>query len=196
MIDTIGRDSPIVVRGLRSLMHRRVIGSLVLSIAAVSACSNGDGIESAAVTTALATSTSGAQSVGECPGLPAGSSAAVFDPAAGVYAAQSLMLVGANEVQFDVVQWLQGEDADEAYFGETGDDSGAPNDYYIVNASDQLRASTVADDAEILVLANEGTAGSLHPVALEAIPTDQSGRTFWLTFQDSAITGICEQFRP
>jgi hypothetical protein len=175
-------------------MRRGVIGSLVLSLAAASACSNGDGIQSAAVTTAVATS--GTESVSECPGLPDGSSAAVFDAAAGVYAAQSVTLVGANEVQFDVVQWLQGDDADQAYLEETGDNTGAPNDYFIVNASDQLRTSVVADDAAILVLANDGTPGSLHPVALGAVPTDQSGRTFWLTFENNAITGICEQFRP
>jgi hypothetical protein len=132
----------------------------------------------------------------DCSQRSSGSSQGVFDPSGGTYAARRLAVEGTDQLRFDVVQWLSGEDADEASFRETGDDSGAPNDYFIVNESEEVRVSRVAGDAKIYVLRADGYAGTLHAVSLEDVPTDEPERTFWLTFSDGSITEICQQYRP
>lgn len=132
----------------------------------------------------------------DCGQRPNGSSPAVFDSSGGTYAAQAVAVEDANQLRFDIVQWLSGEDANQAYLRETGDDSGAPNDYFIVNESNQDRAARVADDAAVYVLRADGYASSLHAVSLRDVPTDEPERTFWLTFADGSITEICQQYRP
>lgn len=132
----------------------------------------------------------------DCRQRPTGSSPAMFDPSGGTYAAQAVAVENTNQLRFDIVQWLTGEDANQAYFQETGDDSGAPNDYFIVNESNELRVARVGDDAAIYVLQADGYAGSLHDVSLRDVPTDEPARTFWLTFADGSITEICQQYRP
>lgn len=132
----------------------------------------------------------------DCPHRPSGSSQGVFDPSGGTYAAQRLAVEGTDHLRFDIVQWLSGMDADDAYFRETGDDSGAPNDYFTINESDEVRSAPVAEDAAIHVLRADGYASSLHPVSLKDVPIDEPERTFWLTFADGSVTEICQQYRP
>jgi hypothetical protein len=145
---------------------------------------------------ATTTTAAAARELSECPNRTSGSSQGAFDPSGGSYAAQSLATGPDRELRFDIVQWLSGEDANRAYLLESGDDSGAPNDYYIRNERQAIDRAHVAEDASILVLRADGYAGSLHEVAFDAIPTDISSRTFWLTFDKGVITEICHQYRP
>jgi hypothetical protein len=145
---------------------------------------------------ATTTTTAAAHELSECPNRTSGTSNGVFDPSTGRYAAQSLATGPDRELRFDIVQWLSGEDANRAYFLETGDDSGAPNDYYIRNERQAIDRAYVAEDASILVHRADGYAGSLHEVAFDAIPTDIPSRTFWLTFENDVISEICHQYRP
>jgi hypothetical protein len=166
-------------------------------IAAATACSDDEPTVSPDVTQPTTAPPQGSvPDPSDCPQRPSGSSPAAFDPSGGTYAAQSVTVEGASELGFDVVQWLSGDDADEAYERETGDDTGAPNDYFIVNESSELRTAPVADDAAIYVLRTDGDAGSLHAVSLAEVPTDDPDRTFWLTLDDGVVTDVCQQYRP
>jgi hypothetical protein len=168
---------------------------------AVAACSSAEDQGSSASTI---TSTSEPASVGvvqpddlsECPNRSERSSSSAFDPTRGSYAAQSLTVGPVRQLAFDIVQWLSGDEADAAYFQETGDRSGVPNDYMIRNQRKAIDRAHVAADAEILVLREDGYAGSLHPVALDGVPTNRASRTFWLTFEQGEITRICHQYQP
>ena len=177
-------------------MHR-FVGIVVLLLVIGGACSD-DGDQTAAPTTGVTTSgtPTSAADLADCSHRPSGSSQALFDPSGGTYAAQAVAVEGPDRVRFDIVQWLSGEDANEAYFRETGDDSGAPNDYFIVNESNEVRVARVAEDADIYVLRADGYADSLHAVSLKDVPTNKPERTFWLTFTDGSITEICQQYRP
>lgn len=168
---------------------------LVLLVLVPVACGSDD--EAAPPPPSVSTSTtrpSTAPAIGDCPGRPRGSSPATFDGDAGVYAAQRVTVGEGGTLRFDVVQWLGGRDADEAYRRETGDASGAPNDYFILDQSDRLRTAPVAADARIYALGAPGQADSLHLVRLEGLHVER--RTFWLTFVDGEITQVCEQYRP
>jgi hypothetical protein len=176
----------------------------VLLTAAV-ACSSDDVGPTASSSTTRPTSSTTQGALGpvvqpgdlsDCPNRSADSSPSAFDPARGTYAAQSLALGPGRQLAFDIIQWLSGDDADEAYFRESGDRSGAPNDYFIRNQRKAIDRAPVTDDAEILVLREDGYAASLHPVELDAVPTDRASRTFWLTFEQGEITQVCHQYRP
>lgn len=176
---------------------RLTIAAIILAVVLTAGCSDDDD-RAMAPTTSEQTTTSQPQSsdLADCQRRTRDSSPALFDPSGGTYAAQSVTTVEGRKVQFDVVQWLSGEDANEAYLRESGDDSGAPNDYYILNERAELRTAQVSGSAVILVLRADGHAGSLHEVPFESIPTDEPHRTFWLTFTDGAITEVCQQYRP
>ena len=49
--------------------------------------------------------------------------------------------VGEHTLTVDVIQWLSGKEADDAYAEETGDTSGVPNDYFIRNSSTESRSA-------------------------------------------------------
>jgi hypothetical protein len=132
----------------------------------------------------------------DCPNRPAGSSRARFDADGGTYAAQAIGVADRRRLRFDIVQWLTGEQANAAYLRESGDSSGAPNDYFIVNERHGVRTAPVSEEASILVLRADGYAGTLHEVPLAALPTDEPDRMFWLTFEDGSVTAICQQYRP
>jgi hypothetical protein len=180
-------------------VRRITVAVLALGLAMSAGCSDKSEKVTASTTptTVVTTSTTAPRpEFDDCPGRTSGSSPAGFDPTSGVYAAQALTVLGDHQVQFDVVQWLGGEEAHDAYFRDSGDETGPPNDYYIVNQSKELRSAQVADDALILVLTQDGYANSLHRVPLSAVGTDRPERTFWLTFDAGVITGICHQYRP
>ena len=181
-------------------MRSHVLAGIVVLLALAGCTSGGDDDARATTTSATSAPTTstaaGPTGRSECPNRTSGSSQRVFDPSSGSYAAQSLALGPDRQLRFDIVQWLGGEEANRAYFLETGDGSGVPNDYYIRNERKALDEARVAEDAVILVLEADGYAGSLHEVAFDAIPTDQPSRTFWLTFDGGEITEICHQYRP
>lgn len=136
---------------------------------------------------------------------PPGSSPGAFDGTHHLYAAH---IVGydSGSLAFDVVQWLSGEDAAEAYRRDNpdaGTDDGPPNDYYIVNADDQVRTLPVAAGIQVgLLWRSEGVEVSTAELSeladhlAEGNPSD----VYWLTFAGedgpTVVTGICQQYRP
>lgn len=115
------------------------------------------------------------------------------------------LAVEARTIEFDVIQWLTGEAAREAYTADHPDDPGyPPNDYYIVNENPRLRVLPVADDVTVTVLEH-----GFEPMQIafedlpaflagDAFPDDQSlwHSPFWLTVRDDTITAIEEQYIP
>lgn len=135
---------------------------------------------------------------------PAGSSPATFDPAGGIYAAHVRAFdPTASTLTFDVVQWLTGDDAVEAYrHDEPGTTDGPPNDYYVVNQSHTERTVPVAPDVTVglVRLATTGTV-DVKPGTFSELPGyvpagDPATTVYWLTVADGTVTGICEQYRP
>lgn len=176
---------------------RPTIAAIMVAVVSTAGCSEHNDTGTAPTTSEQTTTSQPPSSdLADCPRRPVGSSPATFDASGGTYAARFLTALEGRKLQFDVVQWLGGDDADEAYLRESGDDSGAPNDYYIVNERDELRTAPVADEAVILMLRADGHAGSLHTVPFDSIPIDDPHRTFWLTFTEDAITEVCQQYRP
>jgi hypothetical protein len=79
-----------------------------------------------------------------------------------------LTRVGADEIGADSVQWLTGDEANQAAFedGVIGSvEEGVPNGYYIRNTNDQLRTLPVADDT--LVILQTSTFGSVTGTAVQ-----------------------------
>ena len=138
-----------------------------------------------------------------CPEGSEGSSPAIFDEAAGTYAVQKLEYTPeAGEVEFDVVQWLIGDDAVAAYQADNPDDpEGPPNDYYIVNENNQMRNAIVDQATVPLVVWPDGDADpDVSAIPLDQLAdyltTDFEGTTYWLTFEDGTVTALCEQYVP
>ena len=140
------------------------------------------------------------QGSGDCP-RPR-SSPAVFDDDTGTYAATILAFDGStSRLEFDVVQWLSGQDADDAWHEEYPDDpDGPPNDYFILNDNPLVREASVAEGADVRLvrLETDGsadvTAGTLAEFPAYLATTQLS--TYWLTFDAGVVTAICEQYRP
>jgi hypothetical protein len=192
---------------------QRRLPPLVLAAAlALGACGDGGDDEAAATTTTAAadgttttattapatTTTTPAQPIDACPAPFAGNSPAEFDDAAGQYAALLTAVSTADAtISFDVVQWLVGDDADAAYEAETGDPSGVPNDYFILNESDQVRTSPVADSADIRMIdMTSGDVTLARPASLADLADGFEGFPVWLTFDAGTIVGVCQQYVP
>ncbi|HEX6570293.1 MAG TPA: hypothetical protein VF015_14065 [Acidimicrobiales bacterium] len=113
--------------------------------------------------------------------------------------------VEGRTMEFDVIQWLTGEEAREAYTADHPDDPGyPPNDYYIVNDNPRLRVLPVVGGVTVTVLEHGfepmDIAFEELPafVADDLFPDDTSlwHNPFWLTVQDDVITDIEEQYTP
>jgi hypothetical protein len=113
--------------------------------------------------------------------------------------------VGARTIEFDVIQWLTGEDAREAYTADHPEDPGyPPNDYYIVNENPRLRTLTENAGIPVTVLEHGFTPMSIAfedlPafLAADSIPHDHSlwHNPFWLTVHDNTVAAIEEQYIP
>lgn len=184
--------------------------ALLLVCLALLACGE-NGVQSDAVE-APETSGSSASSVsstlpggeiGDCPQRPDGSSPAIFDAAAGTYAAHLESVdTAARSVTFDVVQWLEGTDAVDAYNADNPTDpEGPPNDYYVVNANSEVRTAPIGADATVLLvrLASDGTA-AVSPGTVDELPAYLDlafpDDVYWLTFTGGEVVEICEQYRP
>jgi hypothetical protein len=114
----------------------------------------------------------------------------------------------ARTVEFDLIQFLTGDEATAAYVEDHPDDPGGPpNDYYIVNDNPRLRRLPVAENVQVTVLDWEGgfkpqviAFGDL-PAQLAAddlVPDDDRiwPNPFWLTVNDDTIIAIEEQYIP
>lgn len=115
--------------------------------------------------------------------------------------------VGARTMEFDLIQFLTGDEAVAAWDAAHPDDPGGPpNDYVIVNDNPRLRELPVAGDVAVTVLDWDG--GFLPmTIAFEDLPDQLAGDVapddaflgptpFWLTVDDGAVTAIEEQFIP
>ena len=113
----------------------------------------------------------------------------------------------ARTVEFDLIQFLTGDEATAAYIEDHPDDPGGPpNDYYIVNDNPRLRRLSVAENVQVTVLDWEGGfkpqviafADLPAQLAADLVPDDDRiwPNPFWLTVNDATITAIEEQYIP
>jgi hypothetical protein len=116
--------------------------------------------------------------------------------------------VAAGTVEFDLIQFLGGAEAEEAYHRDNPNapPGGPPNDYYIVNENPRLRVLPVAEGAAVTVL--DWNAGFVPraiafadlPAALADDLYPDDGRLwptpFWVTVEDGTVTAMEEQFIP
>ncbi len=102
-------------------------------------------------------------------------------------------------ITVDVIQWLEGSEADDAYAAETGDTSGAPNDYYIRNDSNELRTLPIRTDTATVAFTDTGVMA--HDLDVDGLLDYLAKRRdpdapFWITLEDGAVQRIEEQYRP
>jgi hypothetical protein len=113
----------------------------------------------------------------------------------------------ARTVEFDLIQFLTGDEATAAYIEDHPDDPGGPpNDYYIVNDNPRLRRLSVAENVQVTVLDWEGGfkpqviafADLPAQLAADLVPDDDRiwPSPFWLTVNDDTVTAIEEQYIP
>ena len=114
----------------------------------------------------------------------------------------------ARTVEFDLIQFLTGDEAVVAWDAVHPEEPGGPpNDYFIVNENPRLRVLPLADDVTVTVPSFEG--GGLHaqaipftdlPARLAGNPMPDDGRLwpnpFWLTVEDGTVTAMDEQYLP
>lgn len=105
--------------------------------------------------------------------------------------------VGDDQVTFDLVEFLTGEDAAAAWKKKNpgSDETGPPNDYYIVNDNTKKRVLPVAGSVVVRVVGGVGpeadTAASLGDLT-ELIPET----LFWLTVTKGSVTRVEQQYLP
>lgn len=134
---------------------------------------------------------------------PPGSSPGQFDAREGTYATKDVSFdARSSTLSFNVVQWLSGDDARDAWRKDNADEvDGPPNGYYIIDESPRLRRAELDPDVRILLthLRTDGTA-QVEADALSNLESyvegGQSDDTYWLTFDSGLISEICEQYRP
>jgi hypothetical protein len=104
-----------------------------------------------------------------------------------------------SALSFDLACWFTGSAAVDAA-AEDGEESPPPNDYYVRNASDQLRQVPVGSDATVECLCNETDATELIAMPYSQWLTERDGRGYqpgvWLDVSDGAITLVEEQYVP
>ena len=117
--------------------------------------------------------------------------------------------VTARTLRVDLVQFLTGDEASQAFLTDNpGETEGPPNDYYIVNDNPRLRTALVADDVivELVRLEEDGNA-ELDPGTFEELPDYLSAyvpaegpalsyNPFWVTVEAGQVTAIQEQYLP
>jgi hypothetical protein len=113
--------------------------------------------------------------------------------------------VAGRSVEFDLIQFLTGDEADAAYHKDYPDQHHALNNHYIINDNPTLRRLPVADDVAVTVLDWNATFRPLV-VAFADLPTELAarglprvplgGNPFWLTVENGTITAIEEQYIP
>lgn len=123
-----------------------------------------------------------------------------FDAQTGTYAAYVLGYVS-GQPEFDVVQWLAGSDADDAYWEANPEaEFGAPGGVLIRNQNPRRRIAPVAADAASAVLASRDAdeLESSSPLGFERYVESRNGAPVfaWLTFDGGTIVSVCEQRLP
>lgn len=116
--------------------------------------------------------------------------------------------VDGRTITVDVIQFLTGQAAVEAYQADHPDDpDGPPNDYYILNVNPRLRTLPVAVDVTVeLVRLHENGDADLDPATWEELPSylaltppddaRLSWNPHWLTVRDGQVIALEEQYLP
>ncbi|WP_234405441.1 hypothetical protein [Paenibacillus sp. IHBB 10380] len=117
-------------------------------------------------------------------------------------------------IEADHIQWYEGEAANEKFLEreqDTGDMTGPPDGYYVINDDPQLQKLEVAADAEVLmqIYDHDGTYESIQvewnePVSLHKFEAiyhnnellDASVFPYHLTVNDGKVVKIVQQFIP
>ncbi len=170
--------------------RRRRLGSGLAALLFLAGCtSSGDeeaGVSTTEVsTTEVSTTTEGR--LGGCPDRPEGSSSAEFSENGTFAVTIEGFDLEAATASVDVVQWLVGQAAADAYEAETGDDGGPPNDYYVLNENPRLREVSIDDDAVVrLVRLSEDGSADVSNGTLAELPdylvAGFSSTIWWFTF--------------
>jgi hypothetical protein len=188
-----------------------LVGAAAIGVV-VATRGDGDGVDRSP--TAASTEPSVAPSTTSADGRAATTAPPPTSPAAGLVLEDGrhpVYLTGIDvagrSVQFDLIQFLMGDEAIAAWDEAHPDDPGGPpNDYYIINDNPRLRRLPVADDVVVTVLDWNGGFQPLV-VAFADLPTElAAGRIpykdrldaspFWLTVDGGTVTAIEEQFIP
>lgn len=110
-----------------------------------------------------------------------------------------------SEISFDVVQFLSGDDAMQAYKADNPGDDELDSDYYIRNQSRQVRTLPMSDSAEFRVNTtggyeptnpNDGHQVNASTFASYMKAGDAQRGYFWLTIKDGEVTKVEEQYLP
>lgn len=113
--------------------------------------------------------------------------------------------VAGRTVEFDLIQWLTGAEARDAWTAANPDMPGdPPNDFFVVNDNPALRVLPVARDVPVTVL-DHGWAPV--DITFEELPGFMAAdlfpedgflwhNPFWLTVSDGTVTAIEEQYTP
>lgn len=108
----------------------------------------------------------------------------------------------------DVIQFLTGQAAIDAYHADHPEDPGNPDDdYYVLNVNPRLRTLPVAGDDELEVVLLRPMAGTeQRPSTWNRLLDDLAGQPsspellsyspFWLNLDDGVVTRIEEQYVP
>jgi hypothetical protein len=115
--------------------------------------------------------------------------------------------VPARTVTFDVIQFLTGEAADEAFHQDHPEiEGGVPNGYYIRNENPRLRTLSVRVGVPVRVVWL-GEGAQLESISFEELPAYFAGDLepgdqylwydpFWLTVHGDRVELIVEQYIP
>lgn len=199
-------------------MRRALIGGALLAVVSLSGCANestadkssgGPGAAGTDSTTGTSAATQSPSAsppyserawVDDCPNQME-NSPAEFDPSGGTYAAHITDFpTPESPLTFDVVQWMTGGRARDAFEKESGDPNGGlPNDYNVANESTQTRSAPLADDARVwLTFFSQGATIMPKSATIEELPAYVKSAgpeiEYWLTFEDGKITELCEQW--
>lgn len=116
--------------------------------------------------------------------------------------------VAGRTITIDVIQFLTGQEAIDAYHAEHPDDPlGPPNDFWVVNANPRLRTMPVSADVSVRLVRLAENGVDLDPATWDELPDYLSQQQppgddglswspFWLDVNDGVVTGITEQYTP
>lgn len=121
---------------------------------------------------------------------------------------------GHLSIQADPIQWYEGEAASKVFLEREQDTDGLdgpPDDYYIINDSEELTTYKVSDNVEVLmqIYDRDGTYEGMDIIWNEPISLDKFQSVFentemmdlhqfpyHLTIQDGVVVRIVQQFVP
>jgi hypothetical protein len=114
----------------------------------------------------------------------------------------------ARTVEFDLIQFLTGDEAVVAWDAAHPDQPGGPpNDYFIVDENPRLRVLPLADDVTVTVPTFERAGLQAQPIPFADLPARLAGNPmpgegrlwpnpFWLTVENGTVSAMDEQYIP